>query len=220
MTAMRVSATWAAACLVALARPADAQVDPSVRLMEEAASRHESTTTLCADFEQHLVVPLLGEEHSGRGRLCQAQPDLFAMRFSEPAGDAVVADGQWLWIYQPSVDAKAVLRQEMGGGVGGYDFHREFLHDPASKYDTSYQGEDQVRAHPTHRIRLTPRQDATYRSATIWLDRGSLALRQVRVEDENGSVRTVTLESIQSGQSAPAGWFTFRPPPGVQVITR
>lgn len=213
---------WAAVVggLLALAGAGAAQEDPSVELMAEAAARYEATSALCADFVQTLSVPLLREERTGRGRLCQAQPDLFAMRFTEPEGDRIVADGEWLWVYQPSIDDKVVLRRAMVSGAGGYDIHREFLHDPASKYDATYQGEDQVGGHPTHRIRLVPRRPASYRAAVIWIDRGSLALRRIRIEDENQSVRTVTLEGIEVGRPVPGGWFVFDRPSGVQVITR
>lgn len=222
MSRARAAASGAALTLALLAPLAGAaQEDPSIGLLEEAAARQARTTRLCADFVQRLEVPLLGEEHVGRGRLCQERPDRFAMRFTEPDGDRIVADGEWLWVYQPSIDDRTVFRSAMdAASAGAYDIHREFLEEPASKYDPTYQGEDVVGGHPTHRIRLVPLTPQSYVSAVVWLDRSSLALRQIRIEDENQSLRTVTLDAIELDGRVPDGWFTFQRPPGVQVITR
>lgn len=200
--------------------PASAQQRPSPTarsLMESAAGRYDTVASVCADFVQTLSVPLLGEERSGRGRLCQAQPNRFAMRFTEPAGDAVVVDGTWVWVYYPSMDPKQVLRFPMAQSPGSFDFHREFLQDFATKYDLTLEGSEQVTGRLAYRIRLVPKTAASYQSAVVWVEADGV-LRQVRVEEENGSVRTVTLDRVVMGAQPPAGWFTFTPPPGAQVV--
>ena len=51
------------------------------------------------------------------------------------------------------------------------------------------------------------------------LDAGIPLLRQVRIEEENGSVRTVTLQSVDLAPSDLTDeWFTFTPPEGAHVI--
>lgn len=210
----------AAALLYALPTGAAAQTagaQAAAALMDKAAALYRDTPSLCADFAQLLSVPLLGDEREGRGRLCQQRPNLFAMRFSAPPGDAVVVDGTWVWVYYPSMDAKQVLRLPMAGAPGGFDFHREFLEGWASKYRLTAEGQEAVAGRPTQRIRLVPRAGATYQAAVVWIDATGV-LRQVRVEEENGSVRTVTLTSVEMGAAPPAGWFTFTPPAGTQVI--
>lgn len=211
---------WAGVAVLALGGvplPAAGQAAQAQALMEGAVARYQAAASLCADFEQTLSVPLLGEERSGRGRLCQAQPNRFAMRFTEPAGDAVVVDGTWVWIYYPSMDAKQVLRFPMAQSPGGFDFHREFLQDFASKYDIALEASETVTGRPTHRIRLTPKRAASYRAAVVWVEADG-TLRKVRVEEENGSVRTVTLDQISTLVQPPAGWFTFTPPAGAQIV--
>lgn len=220
MTVMIRALGTAAALAVACSTGVAGQDASANEILEGAASRYAQVVTLCADFVQELAVPLLGEERTGWGRMCQAQPDRFAMRFTEPPGDAVVADGTWVWIYYPSLDEKQVIRLPMAGSARGFDFHREFLHDPATKYDATYEGREAVGDHEAHRIRLVPRTSASYEAAVVWIDVGSPVLRRVRVEDENGSVRTVTLESVELDAVIDADWFTFTPPPGAVVISR
>ena len=71
-----------------------AQDATALSLMEEAGARYREIRGFCATFEQALVVPLLGETTYSKGSLCQESPNLFAMRFSDPEGDLLVADGE------------------------------------------------------------------------------------------------------------------------------
>lgn len=220
-SAVRAAAALGTAVLLGSPTSAGAQEPDAPGVLEAAAEAYARTDALCASFVQELSVPLLGEERTGRGRMCQAQPDRFAMRFTEPPGDLVVADGSWVWIYYPSLDPKQVLRARLGdGGAGGFDFHRAFLSDPADKYEVSYEGRDQVGDHEVHLIRLVPRAPASYRYAVVAIDADAPVLRRVRIEEENGTVRTVTLDDIDTRPDIDAGWFTFTPPADAVVVTR
>ena len=95
--------------------------------MEEAGARYEEVNSFCAEFQQVLSVPLLDETTRSQGSLCQERPNLFAMRFSDPEGDLLVADGECFWVYYPSSDPRQVIQFEMDSRPGGVDFHREFL---------------------------------------------------------------------------------------------
>ena len=207
-------AAWAPSAARSQA-PADAMA-----VLDAAAERYRSSSSLCADFRQELSVPLLDERRSGEGRMCQKQPNLFMMRFSEPAGDLVVADGEWLWIYFPSNDAKQVLRAPLGSAPGAFDFHREFLESPREKYTVRLDGESTVDGRRVHRLSLTPRGEAAYREALLWIDATSHVIRRVEIREENGNVRAVSLSNLELGADPGAAAFRFTPPPGTQVITR
>lgn len=207
--------------LVALlwAVPSGLVAQDAASVLAAAEAHYAPVVTLCADFVQHRSIPLLREEQTGRGRLCQARPDRFAMRFTEPAGDVVVVDGTSVWLYWPSSDPVQVVKFPVGDAPGGFDLHREFLSDPATKYGAEYVGRETLDGQAVHRIRLRPLRPTSYQVATVWIEVGTPRLRQVRLEEENGSVRTITLSNIQVGATAPAGWFTFTPPPGAQIIS-
>ncbi|MEX2467599.1 MAG: outer membrane lipoprotein carrier protein LolA [Gemmatimonadota bacterium] len=200
--------------------PASAQsTDEGLDIIRAAAERYRQVDALCADFKQYLVVPLLGDERTGTGRICQARPNRFAMRFSEPDGDRVVIDGESVWIYYPSLDEKQVVRMPVGQQRGGHDFHREFLEDPETKYDVTYEGVDTVEGRATYRLRLVPKHPTSYQVAVLWIDRGTPALRQIRVEEENGTVRTITLSNIDFASDPDGAWFRFTPPEGALIIS-
>jgi len=197
--------------------PAGAQ-DRGLDILQQASRRYAPVVALCADFVQHLRVPLLGDETTSRGRLCQQRPSLFAMRFTEPAGDLIVVDGQVMWYYIPSNDPKQVFRFAIERGTGGLDFHREFLEDPELKYDVTYEAADDVGGTATHRLRLHPRQPTSYRTAVLWIEQGTSVLRVIRLEEENGNERTINLRDVDFDASPPQGFFVFTPPPGALVV--
>jgi outer membrane lipoprotein-sorting protein len=215
---MRRACTTALLLAAALPALAGAQ-DRGMEILQQASRRYAPVVSLCADFVQHLRVPLLGEETTSRGRLCQQRPNLFAMRFTEPEGDLIVVDGESMWYYMPSNDAKQVFRFPIERGTRGLDFHREFLESPETKYDVTYEAADDLAGTATYRLRLRPRQPQSYRSAVLWIEQGTSVLRVIRLEEENGNERTINLRDIQLGVTAPEGFFTFTTPPGVLEIT-
>jgi outer membrane lipoprotein carrier protein len=205
---------------VAQGAGAQARASDAYALLESAGRAYHATAALCADFQQTLSVPLLGQERKGAGRLCTKKPGLFAMRFTEPKGDVVLADGTWFWYYTPSTDAKQVIRWREAQTPRGLDFYQEFLDAPRQKYKAVYQGRETVGGRSTDRIKLTPLQAAPYKDADVWLDAQGSLLRQVQLREENGSVRTVTLGATDTKTAPPPGVFTFTPPAGTQVISR
>ena len=63
--------SWMALGMVLLVGwdPSDASAqDKGLEVLNQAAVRYRDVETLCADFTQHLYVPLLGGEHTGTGR--------------------------------------------------------------------------------------------------------------------------------------------------------
>jgi outer membrane lipoprotein carrier protein len=187
-------------------------------VMERASERYDRLDALCADFTQEMRVALLNQVTRSEGRICQQDPDLLSMRFTDPAGDQVVADGEYLWMYFPSMERDQVVRQRLEGTQGRFDFHREFLADPGEKYTPTYEGRETLAGREAHVISLVPRGPSTYRMATVWIDDSDSLIRRVRIEEENGSVRTVDLRALELDPRLEPGLFRFTPPEGVRVV--
>lgn len=200
-----------------IAAPAWAQ-ETGVAALEEAAERYAQVSSLCADFVQLRAVPLLRQEVTQRGRLCSADPNLFAMRFSDPEGNAIVSDGATQWIYRPSDDPDQVFRGRVGADTGGQDFYRELLEEPGAKYEVTCSSTEEVGGRQLLRLCLRPRTLERDRPDAVWIDPGSHVVVQIHFTEENGSERTITLSDIVFDADPPAGWFTFTPPPGAIVI--
>jgi outer membrane lipoprotein carrier protein len=204
--------------LLVLAAPLAGQDEARVEL-DEASRRFAEIRGVCAEFVQEIQVPLLDEERTSRGRLCQMRPNLFRMDFTDPDGDEIVADGEHFWLYYRSMNPRQVIRMPLDPERGGLDFYREFLDDAGEKYEMRLEGRETVTGRETLRIHLTPRAQRGYRDATVWIDPTSHLIRRIEVREENGSVRRVTMSELQVDPGLDASKFTFTPPPGVHVVS-
>jgi outer membrane lipoprotein carrier protein len=191
-----------------------------MEILEGAAARYAEIEGLCAQFEQTLEVTLLERRVDSAGELCQEGPDLFSMRFTDPEGDLVVADGEWIWVYYPSTDPRQVMRAPLGSGAGRFDFHSEFLDRPREKYRAAVVGEERIGGVATTVLTLDPIASSPFQRATLWVDASRGLILQLLTEEENGSVRTVRLSDLRLNPEIPSEIFRFEPPAGADVITR
>ena len=215
MTRFRASILTALALVAA--GPLAAQ-DEGAALLEDAAARYAGLTTVCADFMQVLENPLLGDETTSSGRLCQRQPNLFRMDFSDPDGDQVVADGDHFWVFYKSLDAGQVLRIPVDPTRGGLDFFREFLFEPTSKYDVRSEGVEQVAGVTTMKLVLDPLSPRGLESAVVWVDPSARLIRKLEIVDETGLIRTMVLSDFGFDPELDPAHFQFAVPPGVSVV--
>ena len=198
--------------------PATAQqIDTALRHAEDAYRR---ITTLRAEFTQTLVNPMLGGPEESQGTLFLEPPNRFAMRFTSPDGDRIVADGTWLWLHAPSSVPDQVIRQPVPrGGMASPNLMGQFVDRPLERYDAEYLGVDSVGGVEVDRIRLTPKVGGLgFRRAEIAVDRADGLLRRMVVTEESGQRRTLVFRNIRTGVSIPPTEFRFEVPRGTRVV--
>ena len=217
MTPRRLITCAAAFALMSAAVPGGAQ-ESGTAILEAAAARYGAASSVCANFVQLRSVPLLRQQVTQSGRLCSADPNLFAMRFTDPAGNVILSDGATQWIYRPSDNPGQVFRADVGPNTGGQDFYRELLENPGAKYEVTCSSIEDVAGRQTHRLCLRPKVAARDRPDVVWIDVASPVIRQIHFREKNGSERTVTLSDIDFDRSPPEGWFVFTPPAGAVEI--
>jgi outer membrane lipoprotein-sorting protein len=200
------------------ASPPLAAQEGGLAALEAAAARYGAASSVCADFVQLRAVPLLRQEVTQRGRLCSADPNLFAMRFTDPAGNAIVSDGRTQWIYRPSDNPGQVFRADVGPDTQGQDFYRELLENPGAKYEVTCSSTEEIAGRLTHRLCVRPRVPARDRPDVVWIDVAAPVIRQIHFREENGSERTITLSDVTFDAVPPEGWFVFTPPSGAVII--
>jgi outer membrane lipoprotein carrier protein len=197
--------------------PAQAAADAR-QILERVERTYAGIRSLEADFVQQLRVPLLGSDQQSRGRFYQRQPDRLLMRFSEPAGDVIVADGRHLWMYYPSVDRNQVLRASLAQAGGSIDFQREFIQDANQRYAAVLTGAETVDGRATHVLDLTPRTPSGYRSVRIWVDQQNSLVRRFEVVEQNDSMRRIELRNLRQNVNLDDALFRFTVPQGAQVF--
>lgn len=212
-----------AALLGGGAAPAAAQQQPDAgALLGRSARVYRSLESLRAEFQQVIEDRMVGT-FTSRGTLYQTGDNRLALRFSDPAGDAIVIDGEHLWIYTPSTTPGQVIRSALptGGPVYGYNLLAWFLDRPAERYDAEYVRRDTVVGRSVDVIALTPlAPEMPFRSAIVWLDRQDALPRRLEITERSGGVRTLTLSQVRPNASIPRDALRFEIPDDVRVVDR
>lgn len=209
--------------LVAPLSPLRAQHDATSTL-NRAVETYARVTTARGSFEQSLTNPLTGTTVVARGDFIQQRPSHLAIHFTDPAGDRIVADGKWVWVYVPSATPGQVMRmpvgdESSGNGPVGVDFIAQFLTKPMlDRYDVSDGAADTVGGARTHVVVLIPRGTAQFTRAKLWVDDADGVVRQFEVTDASGTVRRVRVLKVAFNVPVDRAAFTFTPPAGVKVV--
>lgn len=219
MVAWRRAALSAAALLSAHPRIRLSAQDPWP-ILDHASASYQTVQTLAADFFQVIENPMIGPPDTTRGRLYQARPNRFAMRFTTPPSDRIVADGSYLWLYTPSTTPGQVIRSSIPAtGTTGPNLIGQFVERPRERYAARYVRADSSDGGWVDVVALTPRDSTLpYTGATLWVGRQDGLVHRLDIAEAGGQVRRVWLSRLQPNAGVPSREFTFAPPRGVQVV--
>lgn len=189
-------------------------------ILERASAAYQTVSTLSADFVQVVVNPLVGTPDTTRGTLHLMRPNHFAMRFTRPRGDRVVADGRHLWLYTPSTTPGQVIRTAIPEtGTTGPNLIGQFVERPRERYDARYVRGDSLASGWADVVALAPkRTELPYREAVLWIDRDDGLVRRIEIVETSGQRRVVILERLQVNAGVRQREFRFSPPAGVRVV--
>ena len=193
--------------------------DEADEILARAAEAYRHATTLKAEFVQKIEIRALEQEREGRGVVYQKKPNFFMMKFEDPAGDIVVADGQHFWMYYPSAQPGQVIKTSITRGPNNPGLGSQFVDNPSHRYAATYVGREEVAGRSAHLLALVPKFDAPYTLVRVWIDASDHLVRKFEVYEENDTVRTVTLTDLQTGIELPDELFRFSPPEGVEVFS-
>jgi outer membrane lipoprotein-sorting protein len=215
-----VSLRLALALALVTAGSAEAQGQDPATIVGRSSRVYRSLSSLTADFVQVIDNPMIDSAES-RGTLVQAGPAKLSMRFTDPPGEAVVIDGEHVWVYTPSTVPDQVLRLKApsGGPVYGYNLLAWFLDKPAERYEAKYLREDKVGSRAADVIELTPAvPDLPFERAVIWLDRQDGLPRRLEITEKSGALRTLVLSNLRLNRKVPDSTFDFKVPSGARVV--
>ncbi len=189
-------------------------------IVGRAARIYRSLSSLGADFVQVINNPMIDSSDS-RGTLVQAGPSKLAMRFSDPSGEAVIIDGQYVWVYTPSTTPGQVLRIRVpsGGPVYGYNILAWLLDKPAERYHATYVRADRINGQDVDVVQLVPAvPDLPFERAVVWLAKGDGLPRRLEISEHGGASRILTLSHLRVNQAVSDKTFAFTVPQGVRVV--
>jgi outer membrane lipoprotein carrier protein len=204
----------------ATAPPLRQTVDSTIARAQAAWSR---VKTLRATFEQTVTNPITGSTLTSRGELQQRKPARLAITFSDPAGDRIVADGKYVWVFLQSATPGQVIKMSVAdAGASNTDLIGQFLDTPRKSYDASDAGTEKIGTRTTRALVLTAKsgQALPFVRAKVWVDATDCLIRQFESADANGVTRRVRLLTLTPNAVVKNATFTFSVPKGVRVVER
>jgi outer membrane lipoprotein carrier protein len=212
--------------LLAIQLPAQKPIGAIARdpwpVLDRATAVYDTIRILQADFVQIIDNPMLGDPDTTRGKLYQQKPNSFAMRFSEPKNDRIVADGRYLWLYTPSSTPGQAIRSAIPAtGNTGPNLIGQFVERPRERYEARYVRADSNAAGGSvfDVVALTPHdREAPYTAATLWITRKDGLVRRIEIVETSGQTRTIMLRNVVVNQPINSREFRFSPPAGTQVV--
>jgi outer membrane lipoprotein carrier protein len=192
--------------------------DSTASLFDRAATAYKAAHTIRTTFDQTLTNPMAGKPQHARGDYLQGEGSRFAIRFSDPSGDAVVNDGTSLWLYLPSSAKGQVIRMP-SQATAGMDFLSALLSAPRSDYVVRRMRDETIDTHATAAYSLVPkRDDMPFTRATLWIGKPDALIWQLETQEQGGLTRRVRFTSVEMNAEIPAAAFTFTVPAGVKVL--
>jgi outer membrane lipoprotein carrier protein len=207
--------------LVLLSAPLPLFAQDAPTVLARAERAYASVGSLRAEFQQTISNPMLGAPELSSGTIFLVKPDRFAMRFAEPVGDRIVADGTWLWAYTPSTVEGQVIRQPVPtSGAATPNLFAQFVERPLERYDVTYGGRDTVAGEAVELVTLVPKgRDLGFRRATIAISERTGWIRRVAITEDSGQRRTLVLTALTPDAAIPAEETRFRVPRGVKIVS-
>jgi len=208
------------AASLAVVTNATAQSSSVGATIDRAVAAYGKSTTSRATFEQTVTNPLTGSSAVARGEFQEQRPGRLAIRFTDPAGDRIVADGKALWIYLPSTAPGQVIKRPASKGSMPLDITGQFLDQPRDKYEIGDGGRQTLGSDGARVLTLVPKPgtDAPFSRAKVWISDKDALIRQFEIVEPNGVTRQVRLTSLTLGAPVDRGAFAFAVPKGVKVV--
>lgn len=200
--------------------PAPFGQDPdAAAIIERAAQTYQGISSFRADFRQVIADSMIGTFES-RGKLVQAGEAKLAMRFTDPPGEAIVMDGERLWVYTPSTTPGQVLRLKIPSDpTYGPNVLAWILTKPAERYKARFLRSDAVAGRGVDVIALTPNdRSLPFSEAVVWIDQFDNLPRRLEIRERSGQRRTLVLTAVETNRRVSEATFRFDLPAGVRIV--
>jgi outer membrane lipoprotein carrier protein len=191
--------------------------------IDRAVAAWAKIKTIRGTFEQTVTNPLTGSSATARGQYAQERPNRLAIRFSEPANDAIVSDGRVVWVYLPtSSPGQVIKRPATERSATPIDLTGQLLETPRAKYEITAAAGRTVDGHAAHGLTLVPKPGtgAPFTKATVWVDDDDSLIREFEETEPSGVTRHVRLTTVEPNAAVDPAMFVFTVPRGVRVMER
>jgi outer membrane lipoprotein-sorting protein len=194
-------------------------IDAGVPIVKRASLAYQALSSFQALFRQQFEDRMMTVPDS-RGTLYQEGKNKFAMRFSDPPSDMIIADGTSLCVYTPSeTPGQVTIYPQQNHPTYGSNLLGTFLDNAADRYRITYLKSELIDNHMTDAVIMEPlANDMPFRRATIWFDRENSMPRRLDIEEMREHRRILQLTQLDLNRPIAASIFVCKTPAGTKPI--
>lgn len=197
------------------AAPAAAKPAAVDQVVERLQQRYDDTGDLTAKVAQEMEVEGFGRKFTSTGKVYFKRPGRMRWEMDEPQRQTIIADGTYLWIFQPSENQvyKAPFGQAFQSstpvsfltGIGRI----------ADDFKVTADGDDEAHLY----LRLVPRSGGEgIGILRLGIDRTTYDILTAEIQDPIGNRTRLTFSDLRRDTELDDEFFAFTVPVGAEVV--
>ncbi|MGE5305517.1 MAG: LolA family protein [Alphaproteobacteria bacterium] len=184
-------------------------------IVDALQKNYDAIVDFIADFRQETEVKTLNRSLKAWGKVYFKRPGKMLWRYDEPKGQFVLADGQFLYFYQPEQNQiiKSALKNAFRTDIplsfllGIGNLKKDFSAALKSTDENQYV------------LRLVPKEDSGgFGEILLGVSKNSADILWVSVRDASANLTTIRFSGMRKGVGLKDSLFTLQIPNGVDVV--
>jgi outer membrane lipoprotein carrier protein len=197
-------------------RPARAAESGSADAVIDRLQRnYDSTTDFTANFHQETEVKTLDKSLKASGKLFFKRPGKMLWRYETPKDQFVLADGKYLYFYQP--EQNQVIKSPLQNAFRS-DIPLSFLlglGNLKNDFNASLKATEENQ----YVLRLEPKKEAGgYSDILMGVSKDSADILWVSVRDGVGNLTTIRFSDMRKGTGVKDALFQLEIPAGADIV--
>jgi outer membrane lipoprotein carrier protein len=210
--------SWIAFLLTVLAWPdlcGAAESTNADSIVDKLQKNYDSTVDFTADFRQETEVKTLNRTLKSSGKLSFKRPGKMLWRYEEPKGQFVLADGKYLYFFQP--DQNQVIKSPLKNAFRG-DIPLSFLlglGNLKKDFNATLKSSDANQ----YVLRLEPKGEAGgFTEILLTVNKTSFDIASVSVRDAASNLTSVRFSNMRKGVGLKDSLFEVEIPKGADIV--
>jgi outer membrane lipoprotein carrier protein len=184
-------------------------------IVDALQKNYDSTVDFTADFRQETEVKTLNRSLKAWGKVSFKRPGKMLWRYDEPKGQFVLADGQFLYFYQP--EQNQIIKSPLKNAFRT-DIPLSFLlgiGNLKKDFNAALKTTDENQ----YVLRLVPKGDSGgFGEILLGVSKNSADILWASVRDASGNLTTIRFSGMRKGVGLKESLFTLQIPNGVDVV--
>jgi outer membrane lipoprotein carrier protein len=184
-------------------------------IVDSLQKNYDATADFTADFRQETEVKTLNRKLQAWGKLSFKRPGKMLWRYEEPKGQFVLADGKYLYFYQP--EQNQIIKSPLKNAFRS-DVPLSFLlgiGNLKKDFNTTIRATDDKQ----YTLRLEPQNDkGGFSEVLLGVGKTSYDILWVSVRDATGNLTTINFSSMRKAVGLTDSLFNLQIPTGADVV--